>query len=354
MSADWSSVRRVLAIRLDSMGDVLMTTPALAAIRQAGCHVTLLTSPQSAAAARLMPVIDEVLTYAAPWMKGHGAGSPEADRGLIDDLAARQFDAAVIFTVFSQTPFPAAMLARLAGIPRILMHARERGYDLASNIVAETEPEQGIRHEVQRQLDLVASVGWKPDHAHLRIDPGPAGRAAARRLVPGDGPWAVMHPGASAPSRRWPAMHFARTAARLAEDHGWEVLLTGSAAERDLCRDIADAAGGMARNLAGKLDLAALAALIARAPVLVCNNTGPAHIAAATATPVVVPYALTNPQHTPWLVPRRVLRHDVPCRWCYASVCPVGHHACMTGIDPERVVTAVLEVTRPDRLQGVS
>ncbi|HWW73137.1 MAG TPA: glycosyltransferase family 9 protein, partial [Duganella sp.] len=102
--------------------------------------------------------------------------------------------------------------------------------------------------------------------------------------------------------------------------------------------------GDVAHSLAGELDLGRLGAAIALTPVLVCNNTGPAHVAAALGTPVVDLYALTNPQHTPWQVESRVLFHDVPCRYCYKSVCPQGHHACLAGVEPGRVVTAVLSL----------
>jgi ADP-heptose:LPS heptosyltransferase len=92
------------------------------------------------------------------------------------------------------------------------------------------------------------------------------------------------------------------------------------------------------------LDLGELAALLARAPVLVSNNTGPVHVAAAVGTPVVDLYALTNPQHTPWAVPHRVLFHDVPCKYCYESVCPAGHHDCLARVEPNAVVTATLDL----------
>jgi ADP-heptose:LPS heptosyltransferase len=95
--------------------------------------------------------------------------------------------------------------------------------------------------------------------------------------------------------------------------------------------------------------------LITRAPLLITNNTGPAHVAAAVATPVVVLYALTNPQHTPWCVPNRVLFHDVPCRLCYKSVCPFGHGDCLRLIEPEQVVHAAYDLLHetgaPLRLQ---
>ncbi|HKT33550.1 MAG TPA: glycosyltransferase family 9 protein, partial [Nitrospira sp.] len=83
-----------------------------------------------------------------------------------------------------------------------------------------------------------------------------------------------------------------------------------------------------------------LAALIARAPLLISNNTSAVHLASAVSTPVVDLYALTNPQHTPWRVPCKVLFEDVPCRFCYKSVCPEGHHRCLRGISPEAVVRA--------------
>lgn len=339
--SDWSGVRRILAIRLDAMGDVLMTTPALHALRSrpATERLTLLTSPAGAAVASLIPDVDDVIVYEAPWMKAGAAHGTEIDQALIAELAAQRFDAAVIFTVFSQTPFPAAMLAYLAGIPRMLGYCRERAYRLVSDAVAETEPEQGIRHEVRRLLDLVETVGYRTADERMRIAVPEAAREAVGAHLPGQARWAVVHPGASAPSRRYPPEHFAATL-RLLGVQGWRFVLTGDASERALAEAIVAEAGVAAGNLAGQLSLPELAALIAAAPLVISNNSGPAHIAAATATPVVDLYALTNPQHTPWGVPHRVLSHDVECRWCFASVCRTGHHLCLRGVAPEDVAAA--------------
>jgi ADP-heptose:LPS heptosyltransferase len=87
-----------------------------------------------------------------------------------------------------------------------------------------------------------------------------------------------------------------------------------------------------------------LIALIDLAPILITNNTGPAHIAAGRGTPVVDLYALTNPQHTPWMVPNRVLSCDVPCKYCYKSICPEGHHNCLRQVEPKEVVQATLDL----------
>jgi ADP-heptose:LPS heptosyltransferase len=162
-------------------------------------------------------------------------------------------------------------------------------------------------------------------------------------------PWCVLHPGSTAASRRYPPELYAEVTRRLVAEHGWSVVLTGSSDERPLVGEIAARAGVPVHDLAGLLDLAELAATIGSAPVLITNNTGPSHVAAAVGTPVVCLYALTNLQHTPWQVPSRVLSHDVPCRWCYQSTCPEGHHACLRQVPPQAVVTAALELTASHR-----
>ncbi|SAL89056.1 glycosyl transferase family protein [Caballeronia arvi] len=122
------------------------------------------------------------------------------------------------------------------------------------------------------------------------------------------------------------------------------MLVTGSPGESSLCRE---ACGDSAHaiDLSGALELGELGALIGHARVLLSNNSGPVHLASALGTPVVDLYALTNPQHMPWQTPHRVLYHDVPCRWCYRSVCPEGHHACLVQVGVDEVVSAMLELS---------
>ncbi len=350
-AAGWSDARRVLAVRLDSLGDVLMTTPAFAAIKAAtGAELTVLTSASGADAARLSPDVDDVIVYDAPWMKAaQPKGDGESERVMAERLRARGFDAAVIFTVYSQNPLPAALLCHVADVPLRLAHCRENPYQLLTDWVKEPEPEKQLRHEVQRQLDLVREVGWRIQDEHLRLTPpeGAPERAAALLEASGidiERPWAVVHPGASAPSRRYPPDRFAAVVRALVREHGWQIVLTGSQSELSLVQAVRAEAGVAAVSLAARLDVGTLAALLARASLLISNNTGPVHVAAAVGTPVVDLYALTNPQHTPWLVPSRVLFEDVPCRCCYKSVCPSGHHACLLGVSPERVVSAALDL----------
>lgn len=345
----WDRAKRLLCVRLDSMGDVLMTSPALRALRESvpGRHITLLTSSSGTAIARLIPEVDAAITYDPPWMKHTPPReSPIPETAMIEQLRCGGFDGAVIFTVFSQNPLPAAFMCYMAGIPLRLAHCHENPYQLLTDWVPDPEPTDGIRHEVQRQLDLVANIGARTSNERLSLTVPPAAdddalRALVAAGVDPDRPWCVVHPGATAASRRYPPELFADVVKGLA---GLElqVVLTGSPAERPLVATIADSVP--AANVAGALDLPAFAALLARAPLLVSNNTGPVHIASAVGTPVVDIYALTNPQHTPWGVPSRVLSFDVPCRNCFRSECPVGHHDCLRRIPPQQVVAAAADL----------
>lgn len=206
----------------------------------------------------------------------------------------------------------------------------------------------GTRHEVERQLALVESVGATNADTRMRFalraeDEASLARKLDERGVDLDAPFFVMHPGATAASRRYPPERFAQAARVLADRTGWPVLVTGSASEAPLC-DTVSAGDARVISLAGALELGELAALIAHARVLISNNSGPVHIASALNAPVVDLYALTNPQHMPWQTPHRVLYRDVPCRWCYRSVCPEGHHACLLGVSVDEVVDAALSL----------
>jgi lipopolysaccharide heptosyltransferase II len=400
LTGRWADASRILVVRLDALGDVLMTTPAFRALAQSGPDVrlTLLTSPVGAAIAPLLPEIDDVIVHDVPWMKGGAstataaaestAGSAEstarsaestagsfasapdvtdawgasgadasggnegagaADRRLIAELRERQFDAAVIFTVHTQSALPAALLCHLADIPLRLAHSRENPYRLLTDWVAEPEPDAPTRHETQRQLDLVATIGARVDDPHLSVRvPPDAARSIRSRLraagIGDDRPWAVIAPGASAASRRYPVGRFAAVARALVRDHGWRVVVTGSAAERTLAERVVAGLGDRATMFAGGVGLGDLVALLAAAPVVVANNSGTAHLAAAVGTPVVDLYALTNLQHAPWGVASRVLAHDVPCKGCRKSVCPFGHNACLATIEPDDVVAATVDL----------
>jgi lipopolysaccharide heptosyltransferase II len=348
MTTAWNDARKLLCIRLDSLGDVLMCTPAMRALKRAGPErtLTLLTSPSGAAAARFIPEIDRVLSYHAPWMKSRADQHPGIDALFLAALVGERFDAAIIFTSYSQSALPAAMLCQLAGIPLRLAHCRENPYQLLTDWLPDPEPHKVLRHEVKRQLDLVASIGCEPAGTRLSFAVTEADTLDVTRLLLAAGvnprqPWLLLHPGASAPSRRYPPSLWAQAIRQLSSQLPYPIVMTGDVSEAALVEQIRAEAGVPVVSLAGQLDLGQLGAAIGLATVVVCNNTGPAHMAAAIGTPIVDLYALTNPQHAPWQVQHRVLFHDVPCRFCQKSVCPERHNLCLAGIAPARVVNAV-------------
>jgi lipopolysaccharide heptosyltransferase II len=346
----WHSARRILAVRLDNLGDVLMTTPALRALRTSapGRHITLLASRSGAAAAPYVPEIDDAIEFRAPWMPGDSA-STGSQQEMLELLGRGRFDAAVIFSVYTQSPLPAAMLCSMAGIRLRLAHCRENPYQLLTDWVVDPEPHELIRHEVRRQLDLVQTIGCTTGDERLsfHLPPHDSLRAMEKLRQAGvdlERPWIVVHPGASAASRRYPVEHFAQAIDALMRNASCQPILTGDAGELALVQSLRARISSPPPSLAGQLSLGELAAVIAPAALLISNNTGPVHLAAALGTPVVDVYALTNPQHSPWKVANRVLYHDVPCRFCYRSVCPQQHHACLRLLDPHRVAQAAREL----------
>lgn len=346
----WDRAKNLLCIRLDAIGDVLMTTPAIRALKQSDRQITLMASSAGSEVASLVPEIDRMISYDPPWMKATAPSiNSQPELEMVEHLRSSNFDAAVIFTVFSQNPLPSAFLCYLANIPLRLAHCHENPYQLLTNWVLDPEPSSGIRHEVRRQLDLVASIGCRPNDQRLSLQIPDRHFQKVFSLLNTlelnvNKPWVVIHPGATALSRRYPAEGFAEVARRLVLDAQYQVVLTGTESERELVESIRSMMGVLSHSLVGCLELADLAALLAIAPLLIANNTGPIHIAAAVGTSVVDLYALTNPQHTPWGVANRVLFHDVPCKFCYKSICPEGHHHCLQLVTPNAIIEAVYEL----------
>jgi ADP-heptose:LPS heptosyltransferase len=313
----WKNYKNLLCIRLDNMGDVLMSQPAMRALKASipGRRMTLLTSTAGSQIAPFISEVDDILTFDVPWVKTDETNGVGQLLRLAETLRARQFDAAVIFTVYSQNPLPAAMLCYLSGIGTVLGYCRENPYQLISQWLPDKEPLHHIAHEIERQLQLVEATGAVTSNTRLSLDiPKDSWKSMQDRLaalgISGDEAWLVLHAGVSEEKRRYPASDYI-AACRSLIRQGYKILLTGNGSEREHVSKIARSLGVAATNIAGELTVGELIALIAAAPVLVSNNTSPAHIAAAVGTPVVVLYAMTNPQHTPWKVASRVLYFEV-------------------------------------------
>lgn len=338
---------RALVARLDSAGDVLLCGPAVRAVAAGAAHVVLLAGPAGAAAARLLPGVDEVLVWNCPWIAADAPPVSTVDIDwLVTEVAARAISEAVILTSYHQSALPLALLLRQAGVARIT--AASEDYP-GSLLDVRVPPGWDDRPEPERQLGIAQAAGFA-------LPVGDPGRLAVRRplpdstgLVAGDG-YVVLHPGAAVPARRWSADRFAAAAAALA-GQGWRGVVTGGPAETGLTRQFAAAADGI--DLGGRTSLAELASVLDRAAALVCGNTGPAHLAAAVGTPVVSLFAPVVPAQwwAPYGVPVVLLGDQhAGCRGSRARRCPLPGHPCLESVGPADVVEAVaklsVEVTR--------
>jgi len=357
---EWREARRILAVRLDNLGDVLVTTPALHAIKATRPEVelTLLASPVGAQAGALNPDVDRVIVYEAPWMDPWHRLPRDLQReaAILAELRAGQFDGAIIFTSFRESSLPAAYLCYLADIPLRLAASTDGPGSLLTT--RHRHPERPM-HEVERGLDLVGAVGFATDECDLVLRVPDEARARVRRQASGDGRWGagdgregplvVIHPGCSMPARTYPWELYAELADLLVARLGARLALTGTAEERELVARILarvrPETRAAATSFAGELPFADFCALIEAADLTITNNTGPMHVSAAVKTPVVALFALTNPpeQWGPWRVPHRLLYRDVPCRLCYSRVCP-SQQECLRGVPLDEIVVAAAEL----------
>lgn len=339
----WLEARNILAIRPDNIGDVVMLGPALRAVKESspGAHLTLLASPGGATAAPLLPWIDDVIPWRTIWQDlGQLPFDPAREGELIALLAGRAFDAALIFTSFSQTPHAPGYVCYLAGIPLRAGESKEFGGRVLTSELRGTPDEL---HQVERNLRLVEGLGFVVRDRRLAVTIADEARAATPALLAEAGldpnaPFVLLHPGASARARRYPPER-SGAVARLLAGRGWPVLVTGVEREAAIVQAVVAWAPG-ARPLVGRTTLAEYAALVERAALVICGNTLPLHLADATGTPVLVLYSGTDweEQWRPRATPARLLRRPTPCHPCYLFECPIGQ-PCLD-ISPEEVVEA--------------
>ena len=299
------------------MGDLLMSVPAVRALKQSfSAKITVLTSSMAAPVTPFISEIDEVIAFDLPWVQAREATEGSLVLKLAEQLKERKFDAAVIFTVFSQSAMPAAMIAYLADIPLRLAYSRENPYNLLTSWFADKEPYTFIQHQVERDLKLVRSVGAETNDFRLSLNISAKARTNAQKKISDAGvdvekPWLIFHAAVSEKKREYPAELWTEAAKKLIVERDFQILFTGTVSDRLLCEQLAKAAGCNAVSAAGLFSIEEFIAVIAQSRVVVSVNTGTVHIAAAVNTPVVVLYAQTNPQHTPWMVSNKVLEFEV-------------------------------------------
>lgn len=342
--------RRVLVARLDSLGDVVVSGPAIRAVA-ASAEVTLLCGPAGEPAARALPGVHDVLVWDCPWIANPApAATPENIGELTALLGDRMPDEAVILTSFHQSPLPLALVLRLAGVARITGASVDYPGSLLDVRLRPGEDLEEDQPEPLRALQIAAAAGYPlpPDDdglLHVRYTED------VSDLIGDDGrPFVVVHPGSSAPSRTWPAGHF-RDAVRLLAGKGIRVVVTGGRQERELTAYVA---GELATDLGGRTDVGTVCGVLARAAAVIVGNTGPAHLAAAVGTPVVSLFSPVVPaaRWAPYGVPVELLGDQgAACRATRARDCPIPGHPCLAGVTPAQAVEACLRLAAP-RLAG--
>ena len=352
---------RVLVVRLDSDGDVLLSGPAIRAVAAGADEVVAVVGPKGRQAAGLLPGVDAVAVWRCAWVDGEPPPVTREDTdALVDALAALRADEAVVLTSFHQSPLPTALVLRLAGVRRItaasvdyagsLLDVRLRPGDPALDPTVDLPDDLP---EAERALAVAARAGYalpEGDDGRLAVTVDPDARREAAELlaaagVDGDAePYVVLHPGASVPARAWSPHRAAEGAAALAAA-GHRVVVTGAPGERALTAEVAAAVpDGRGVDLGGRTSFGSLAAVLAGARAVVVGNTGPAHLAAAVGVPVVSLFAPVVPPErwAPYGV-RRILLGDqgAPCRGTRARMCPVPGHPCLDSVRGAHIVDAV-------------
>ncbi|ONI80056.1 glycosyl transferase [Actinosynnema sp. ALI-1.44] len=331
---------KALVVRLDSDGDVLTAGPAVRAVANSA-EVTFLCGPKGRQAADVLPDMTEVWQWACPWIL---PDPPEVSKEEVDDLLAgfARFDVALVLTSFHQSPLPMALLLRMAGVRRIAAISVDYPGSLVDHRIRPGVDLDDDQPEPLKALRVAQAAGFTlppGDDGSLRVrTPPDTGELTGRT------PYVVVHPGASVPARAWSPDRCAEAVIALGEA-GYRVVVTGGPDEKELTSHVAGVDG---LDLGGRTTFPELAGVLAGADAVVVGNTGPAHLAAAVATPVVSLFAPVVPasRWAPYGVPVEMLGdQDAPCRDTRATHCPVAGHPCLNSITAADVVAAVRRLT---------
>ena len=355
---------KILLVRLRLIGDVVLTTPVLRALRRIrpDAHLTYLVEPLAAPVVQTNPHLDEVLVIP----KRSGLLRWADDFSWARQLRARRFDVAIDLHGGPRSAFlawasgaPMRVGYRMAGHSWMYTHLVDRTDDLLP------------RHSVLKQWDLLTPFGIdgaRPtrDAVEMPDEPESVARIDSILRQAGIGPQhqlVVMHVSAGNPFRRWPQEAFAQTIVDLARrDPARRFMVTSGPSDAGAAQAIVDVArtrlGAAAAAVAhGQFGVAELRALAGRAAVYIGGDSGPLHIAATTRTPIVALFGPTLAERSmPWRDPRwfaeGVDAGPLPCRPCHQRHCEPGDFRCLTGISSDRVVAAVERALRAAQASG--
>ena len=331
---------RVLIVAPNWIGDTLLAQPLFARLHASrpGLALHAVAPSWTAPVLARMPEIEEVIETPL----AHGRLQLGARLRLAGVLRSQRYDEAIVLP----NSWKSALPPFLAGIPRRVGFVGEARYGLLN--VRYRLDEEAVPLMAERYVLLAAPPGEPPPRPlappRLEVDEANLAIAIARFGLDRSRPVAAFCPGAEyGPAKRWPARHFATLARSLAA-RGRRVWLIGSPGDRESGEEIAKLANGTAINLCGRTDLASAIDLLSVAEVVVSNDSGLMHVAAALGRPLVALYGSSSPAHTPPLAPARLVSIGIECSPCFQRECPLGHFKCMNDLLPERVLAEIREV----------
>jgi len=325
---------KILVVSPSWVGDTMLAQPMFARLKQRhpGCQIDVFAPPWTAALLRQMPEVHTVIINPFP----HGALQIGGRMGIGRQLRAARYDEAIVLP----NSFKSALTPFFAGIPHRTGFQGEMRYGLL------TDKRKLDKHKLPLMVERFAQLAEPPFHPvqhpiprpHLQVSTEQRQPVLQRLNLTLDKQVAIFCPGAEyGPAKRWPISYFAELAQRL-EARGYAVWLVGSPKDKEIGDKIIALGNPHCRNLCGDTDLADAIALLSCAALVVSNDSGLMHLAAALDRPMLALFGSSSPQFTPPLSDKaQVLKLDLPCSPCFKRECPLGHFNCMMQLTPQKV-----------------
>jgi heptosyltransferase II len=341
---------RIVVKEVNWLGDVVMSLPALRAIRRTypGAHLAVLIKKELASFFDGAGWIDEVIPYSV----GRGLSGFFDRRRIVGEIRSRRFDLGVLFP----NSFESALWITMAGIRRRAgFVADARGAMLT--LKASPPPDAMTGHQVKYWLAMVRGTGVAAGNADdFAIDVHAPHRdrmrewLAANRKRPDRRVFAIAPAAAYGPAKEWPAESYGALIDLIARREDAEVVLVGAPSERAVCEQVAAASKAGAMIAAGHTNIGELIALLSLCDGFIGNDSGSMHIAGALGIPTVAIFGSTNPNRTGPLGPKtRVIYRKLECSPCLARTCRFGHYNCLNQIQPAEMADAIVAMSAPDR-----
>ena len=342
----YNKIKKILVIRTDRMGETLLNIPAIRALKSSfGATIFVLANPALKELLVGFPEIDQII----PFEQGLWNKSILFRLRLLAQIRKSRFDLAVIFNPARRFH----ILTYLAGIPLRLGYDRKWGFLLTDKI--KDRKFEGQKHEVEYNLDLVRSIGADTENLGICLRQNEQDRQFVKELLASHGISdkdliIAIHPFSSNSAKCWPKDNFAFVLEGLGKKFPAKTAIIGSRQERSAALKLNILTRNQAVNLCGKLTLRQLVAFLHRSPLLIANDSGPVHIAAACNTPTIVIFGRNIPgvgpkRWGPWNSSSVVMHKDPGCEPCADRNCPYGYK-CLTAVSPEEVLQAAEKIIR--------